>query len=96
MLDDARYHILELFVQLGQILDATLDDLLGPLVDLLALILDLIRADNVIHGLFGDSLHVLRVELVLIFKIGHVPYSFSIINLNYKSSHIEPPLIQIE
>ena len=96
MLDDARYHVLEFFVQLGQILDATLDNLLGPLVDLLALILNLIRADNVVHGLLGDRLHVLRVELVLIFKIGHVPYSFSIINLNYKSSHIEPPLIQIE
>ena len=67
LLDDARDHVLELFVELGEVLDACFDDLLGPLVDLLALVLNLVGTKHIAEVLFGDALHILGVELVLVF-----------------------------
>ena len=71
MLDDAGDHILEFLVQLGQVLDAALNDLLTPLVDFLALVLDLVGANHVVDSFFSNFLNVLRVELRLVFKVGH-------------------------
>ena len=71
LLDDASHHILEFLVKLGQVLDARLDDLLGPLVNLLALVLDLVGANHVVYGFLSDALHVDRVELVLVLVVGH-------------------------
>ena len=71
LLDDACHHVLELFIKLGEVLDARLDDLLTPLVDLLALVLDLVGADHVVDSFFGDALHILRVEFKFVFKVGH-------------------------
>ena len=71
LLDDAGDDVLKLFVELGQILDALLDDLLGPLVDLLTLVLYLIWTNNIVNSFFGDALNILRIELILVFKICH-------------------------
>ena len=72
MLDDACHNVLEFFLELGKILDAGLNDLLGPLVDSLTLVLDLIGTNDVVDGLLGDALHGLGIELVLVLKVGHL------------------------
>ena len=72
LLDDACHHVLEFFLELGKILDAGLNDLLGPLVDSLTLVLDLIGTNDVVDGLLGDALHGLGIELVLVLKVGHL------------------------
>ena len=84
LLDDARYDILELFIQLREVLNAALDNLRGPLVDLVSLILDLVGTDDVVDGFLGDLLHVLRVKFVLVFEVCHF-LSLSISYLNYFS-----------
>ena len=71
LLDDARYDILELFVQLREVLNAALDDLRGPLVDLVSLILNLVRTNDVVDSFLGNLLHVLRVKFVLVLKVCH-------------------------
>ena len=73
LLNDARYNILELFVELGELLDAGFNNLLGPLVYLVPLVLDLIRTDDHVNGRLRDGLYLLGVELKLVFKfLGHV------------------------
>ena len=84
LLDDARYDILELFIQLREVLNAALDNLRGPLVDLVSLILDLVGTDDVVDGFLGDLLHVLRVKFVFVFEVCHI-LSLSISYLNYFS-----------
>ena len=74
LLNDARYYILELLVQFGEVLDARLDDLLAPLVDLFSLVLDLVRTNNVVYGFLSNLLNVLRRELQLILEICHVSF----------------------
>ena len=72
LLDNARYDVLELFVEFGEILDAGFDDLLTPLVYLFSLVLNLVGTNDVVHGFFGNLLNVLRRELQLILEISHV------------------------
>ena len=73
LLNDARYNVLELFVELGELLDARLNNLLGPLVHFVPLVLDLIRANDHVNGGLRDGLHLLGVELKLVLKfLGHV------------------------
>ena len=76
LLDDAGDHILEFLVQLGQVFDAAFNDLLTPVVDFLALVLDLVGANHVVDSFFSDFLHVLGVELSLVFKVGHDVFLF--------------------
>ena len=71
MLDDARYNVLELLVEPGELLYALFNDLLRPLVYLVALILDLVGANNVVDRFLSDALHILGIKLVLVVKFCH-------------------------
>ena len=46
--------------------------MLAPLVNLLALILNLVRANDVVDSLLSDLLNVFGVELHLIFEVSHL------------------------
>ena len=54
--------------------------MLAPLVNLLALILNLVRANDVVDSLLSDLLNVFGVELHLIFEVSHL---VSKVVLNY-------------
>ena len=73
LLNDASDNILELFVELGELLDAGFNNLLGPLVNLVPLVLDLIGTNDHVNGRLRDGLNLLGVEFKLVFKfLGHV------------------------
>ena len=71
LLDYASDNILELLLQFGEIFDARLDDLCGPLIYFLALVLNVLRADDIVDGILSDFLDGLGIELVLVIKFGH-------------------------
>ena len=58
---DAGYRILKRFVELGQVLDARLNDLLAPLVNFVFLILNPgVAFHDQFHGLLCNLLHFFR------------------------------------
>ena len=71
MLDDARDYILELLVEPGELFDTLFNNLLGPLVYLVTLVLNLVGTNDVVDRLFSDALHILGIELVLVVKLCH-------------------------
>lgn len=81
MRDDARHGVLEGLREARQLLDAGLDDLLAPLVDLLLLVDDVVGADDLLDGGLRDLLDLLRVE-VLVVRVEVVHLFFILFKLN--------------
>ena len=74
---DASYRILEWLLQLGEVLDAGLDNLLAPLINLVLLVSDvLVLLDDHLHGSLGNFLDLLRREVLIII---HVHFFYLII-----------------
>ena len=71
LLDDASDYILEFLLQFGEIFDARLNNLLRPLVNSFALILNVLWTDHIVHGVFSNFLNSLRIKFVLVLKVGH-------------------------
>ena len=71
LLDNARDYILELLVEPGELFDTLFNNLLGPLVYLVTLVLNLVGTNDVVDRLFSDALHILGIELVLVVKLCH-------------------------
>lgn len=69
--DDTCDGILEGLRETGELLDARFNDLLAPLIDLLLLVDDVLRANHLLDCLLGDLLHLLRVEVLIIIEVVH-------------------------
>ena len=76
LLNDASDDVLELFVELGEVFDARLNNLLRPLIDLLSLVFNLIGTDDIVYSFFGDALNILRIKFILVLKVGHFLFVF--------------------
>ena len=70
LLDHARYNIFHGLVQLGELLDAVLDDLLGPMRNLMAVV-DSVSVENTGNHLTDKLLDLGRVEFGVIFEVCH-------------------------
>jgi hypothetical protein len=72
LLDDAGDHILEVLAQLGELLNALLNDLLGPLVDLVALVNEVVAANDSLDSVLSDLGNLLGVEVLIVFEFCHL------------------------
>jgi hypothetical protein len=72
LLDDASDNILEVLAQLSELLNALLNDLLGPLVDLVALVNEVIAANDSLDGVLSDLGNLLGVEVLIVFEFCHL------------------------
>ena len=72
LLDDAGDNILEVLAQLGEFLNALLNDLLGPLVDLVALVNEVVAANDSLNGVFSDLGNLLGVEVLIVLEFCHL------------------------
>ena len=70
LLNHARYNVLHGLLELGQLLDAVLDDLLRPLRDLVAVV-DRVRVENTRDHITHQLLDLGRVELRVVLKVCH-------------------------
>lgn len=82
--DDASHCILEWFSETCELLDASFNNLLAPLVDFFLLIDDIVGANDLLDGCLCDLFNLLRIEVSIIFKVVHSCSSalFILFNLN--------------
>ena len=70
---DAGNRILKGLLQLGQVLDACLNDLLAPLVHLVFLVSDvLVLLNNHLNGSLSYLLDFFRVEVLIVIHVIHI------------------------
>ena len=72
LLDDAGDDVFEVFAEFGEFLDDLLNNLLGPLVDLVPLVDELGATNNGLDGILSDLLHLLGVEVLIVLKFSHL------------------------
>lgn len=71
LLDDASHDVLEVLAQLCKFLNDLLNDLLGPLVDFVALVDELGATNDSLDGVLCNALHLLGVEVLIVLEISH-------------------------